>query len=293
MSVKVAIIGSGAIGCLFAARLARAGVDTTLVDYKADRAKRLRKSGIRVETAEGPIEAEVDCVTSVPKGVKLQIVAVKSYSTESVRLTENVPTLSLQNGLGNIDLLCAKVGSASILAGITSEGAHLLEEGVVRHGGSGTTMIGSWTSCPVDGAIEALSSAGFETEVTESPGQAIWEKVAINAGINPITALLNISNGQLLAVAEVRQLLRDLVVEAVKVSATEGYRFEHSLVEVAEEVCQTTAENISSMLQDVRAGKRTEIEAISGEIGRRAQTAGLPVPRTRAIYQLIRGLEQR
>jgi 2-dehydropantoate 2-reductase len=138
-----------------------------------------------------------------------------------------------------------------------------------------------------------LRDAGFNVEPTDAPGQAIWEKVAINAGINPLTAILNVSNGQILDIPEVRQLLRDLVVEAVKVASTEGYRFEHSLVEVAEATCAITSENISSMLQDIRAGKQTEIDAISGEIVRRAQLSALPTPRTRVIWQLVKGLERR
>ncbi|MCC6152642.1 MAG: hypothetical protein IT367_02730 [Candidatus Hydrogenedentes bacterium] len=87
--------------------------------------------------------------------------------------------------------------------------------------------------------------------------------------------------------------MRDLVVEAVKVAATEGYRFENSVVEVAEKTCTDTAENISSMLQDVRAGRTTEIDALSGEIVRRAQLSALPTPRTRVVWQLIKGIERR
>lgn len=137
-----------------------------------------------------------------------------------------------------------------------------------------------------------LQKAGFDAAVTEAPGSVIWEKAAINAGINPLTALLNVPNGVLLQRQETRQLMRDLVVEATKVAGAEGYRFGHSLVERAEQVCENTRDNISSMLQDVRKGKRTEIEAISGEILRRGQEALLPTPRTRVVYQLVRALER-
>ena len=88
-------------------------------------------------------------------------------------------------------------------------------------------------------------------------------------------------------------LMRDLVVEAAKVALTEGYRFDQSLVELTEEICRSTASNISSMLQDIRAGRRTEIDMISGEIARRADLASLPTPRTRVITQLVRALETR
>jgi 2-dehydropantoate 2-reductase len=157
----------------------------------------------------------------------------------------------------------------------------------------GKTLFGSWTSCETGPVLEIFQQAGIDAEVTEAPGQMIWEKTSVNAGINPLTAILNVPNGRLLGMNDIRQLMRDLVVEAAKVAATEGYRFDRSLVELTEEICLNTAENVSSMLQDIRAGRRTEIEAISGEILRRAQIASLPTPRTRVVYQLVRGLESR
>lgn len=291
--MKAAIIGPGALGCLFAARLTQGGVNVTLVDYKPDRAKRLQDKGITVESADGTIAAKPPVVTAVPARQDLIIVLVKSHATGSLEFPPDTPVLSLQNGLGNIETLCGILGSARVLAGVTSEAAHEIEEGVVRHAGSSVTTVGSWTSCPPNTAAEILAKGGFQVEITESPGQNIWEKVCINAGINPLTALLDVPNGKLLGIREARELMRDLVVEATKVAATEGYRFSTSLVEKAESTCRDSAENISSMLQDVRKHRRTEIDALSGEIMRRAQLASLPTPRTRMIWQLVKGLEQR
>lgn len=289
--MKVAVVGPGAMGCLFAARLAQSGVRTWVVDYKSDRVSRLNAAGITVESDAGTITAKPECVPSIPTGMSLVIVLTKSYSTGRLRFPPDVPILTLQNGLGNVETLCSMVGSARVLVGITSEAATLLAEGQIRHAASGLTRFGAWTSCPTEPALSLLRKAGFEVEVTEAPGQLIWEKVSINAAINPLTAILNVPNGMLIELKEVRQLMRDLVVEAAKVAATEGYRFDHSLVEIAEDICRKTNTNISSMLQDIRAGKQTEIDAISGEVLRRAQLASLPTPRTRVIYQLVRGLE--
>lgn len=289
--MKVAVVGPGAMGCLFAARLAQSGAKTCLVDYKTDRVARLNESGITVESESGTITAKPEVVPSIPAGAALVLVLCKSYSTGRLRFPPDVPVLTLQNGLGNVETLCSMVGSARVLVGITSEAATLLGDGKVRHAAAGITRFGAWTSCPTEPALGLLRKAGFETEVTEAPGQLIWEKVSINAAINPLTAILNVPNGMLIELKEVRQLMRDLVVEAAKVAATEGYRFDHSLVEIAEDICRKTNSNISSMLQDIRAGKQTEIDAISGEILRRAQLASLPTPRTRVIYQLVRGLE--
>jgi 2-dehydropantoate 2-reductase len=290
---KVAVVGPGAMGCLFAARLCRSGAKVHLVDYREDRSERLEKSGITLESSGETIVEHPTMTTHVPTGLDVIVVITKAYSTSALRFPPETPVLTLQNGLGNVETLCSMLGSARVMAGSTSEAATLLGEGHVRHTAWGVTSFGAWTSCPVEPAAELLRKAGFKVNLTEAPGQLVWEKAAINSGINPLTALLNVPNGQLLELSEIRQLMRDLVVEAAKVASTEGYRFDHSLVEMAEGMCRDTAENISSMLQDIRAGKQTENEALSGEILRRAQGASLPTPRTRVIYQLIQGLESR
>ena len=291
--MKVAIIGPGAMGCLYAARLCQSGETVYLVDYKKERADRLEKSGITVDSAEGTLVEHPNCVTQIPTGLDLIIVLTKAYSTNNLRFPPDTPVLTLQNGLGNVEILCTLIGSARLLAGATSEAATWVEEGHIKHIAGGVTSFGAWTSCPTDQASEMLGKAGFEVTISDAPGQLIWEKTAINAGINPVAALLDVSNGRLLELKEIRQLMRDLVVEAAKVASTEGYRFDHSLVEVAEGLCEQTSDNICSMLQDIRAGKQTENDAIGGEILRRAQIASLPTPRTRVVYQLLRGLENR
>lgn len=291
--MKVAIVGPGALGCLFAARLARSGARVHLVDHRPDRADRLSKNGIVVESDAETWSANPAVSIHIPVGMDLVIVLTKAYATMSLRFPPETPVLTLQNGLGNVEALCSMLGSARVLAGSTAEAATLLGEGRTRHVAPGNTAFGAWTSCDTTAAVSLLGGAGFDVTVTEAPGQLIWEKVAINAAINPLTAILNVPNGALLELPEIRALMRDLVVEAAKVASTEGYRFEKSLVEVTEEVCQATSANISSMLQDIRNGKRTEIDAISGEVLRRAQLAALPTPRTRVVAQLVRGLEYR
>lgn len=291
--MKVSVIGPGAMGCLFAARLANGNIQTTLVDYRPDRASRLNETGIRIESEALSVNAKPVVSASIPPEQDLIIVFVKSHVTHTLNIPQNVPVLTLQNGLGNTEALCSAVGSAHVLAGVTHEAAILTGEGQVTHTASAKTTFGSWTSCPTQSAEEALDAAGFHVEVTTAPGQTLWEKVSASNAINPLTALLNVSNGALIEIPEVRQLMRDLVVESVKVASTEGYRFPYSLVEETEELCRKAPNSISPMLQDIRAGKPTEIESLSGEVLRRAQVAALPVPRTRVIYQLLRGMESR
>ncbi|MGC8737755.1 MAG: ketopantoate reductase family protein [Candidatus Hydrogenedens sp.] len=289
----VSVVGPGALGCLFAGKLAKAGFRVHLIDYQQERINRLLKNGIEIIENDQSEKYYVHVTGHIPTTQNLIIVLVKSYSTGNLTLPPDTPVLTLQNGLGNVETLCKKTGVENILAGITTEACTLIEEGKVRHTASGLTTFGSWTTASVKEPMEILERAGFRVEITGSPSQVIWEKTAINAGINPLTAILNLPNGMLLKIREARELLRELVIEASKVAGTEGYRFSRSLVEVAEEVCEQTANNISSMLQDIRAGKRTEIDAISGEIVRRGTSAFLTTPRTKTVYQLVRSLEQR
>lgn len=291
--MKVSVIGPGALGCLFAARLAQAGIKVTLVDHRSDRVARLARSGISIETREGSASAKPAVSIQVPARQDFHIVCVKSYSTGALKLTKGASVLTLQSGLGNVERLCAMVGSANVMAGVTHDAATWLAEGRVRHSISGTTTFGSWTTCETKCVEKAFSEAGIAYQLTDSPGRVLWENVAVGAGIGPLTALLGIENGRLVEIGDVRQLLRDLVVEAAKVATTEGYKFEYSLVERAEEMCRQTASALSPMLQDVRADRLTEVEQISGEILRRAELASLPAPRTRVVYQLMKGLEQR
>ena len=274
------------MGTLMAARLSSAmqaggsGVEAErperviLYGRPSEHIDAIQRDGVTLTELDGSAHSVPVTATSDPadvEGSELVIVLVKSWATgDSVKplkehLTRDAVVLTLQNGLGNVDALCGMVGSARVLAGATSEAATLLEPGKARHAAAGLTVFGSWTSCPTDTAFTAFQDAGFDVRITDTPGQVVWEKAVINAGINPLTALLNVPNGRLLETAETRELLRDLVMEATKVASTEGYRFTRSLAEAAEALCRATSENLSSMLQDIRSGRRTEIEALSAD----------------------------
>jgi 2-dehydropantoate 2-reductase len=291
--MNIAVFGPGALGCLFAAKLAQAGHNVRLVDHRADRADRLRRSGITIETGEGTLTLPVPVKVEHAFPCELALVLVKSHATASLQLPPDCPVLTLQNGLGSAEALAKTVGPSRLLVGTTAEAATWLSEGRVRHAAPGITWLGAWTHCPHDSAIAALCSAGFDARHSSDPRESLWTKAIVNAAINPLTALLDVPNGALPENASSRGLLRALAEEAAAVAAAEGYGLGGGHAERAEQVCRDTAANISSMLQDIRAGRKTEIEAISGEVLRRARAAGLPVPATEVAYALVRALESR
>ena len=288
---KVAVIGPGALGCLFAARLARCGISVWLIDYQKQRAAILQKTGITLEGVSGNFTQKITAATEIPRDLDLILVLTKAYSTPNLHFPANTPILTLQNGLGNADVLASSCGEERILAGTTSEAVTWLNIGHVRHVAIGRTVFGAWTECDTTVAHRVLQEAGFAVTITDDPKREIWKKAIINAGINPLTAILNIPNGSLLDKHETRELMCNLVIEATQAAKKEGHHFECSLTEETENICKITRDNISSMLQDIRRGKPTEIDAISGEILRRSQNAALPAPNTKVIYQLLRALE--
>lgn len=288
---RVAVIGPGALGCLFAARLARSGIATWLVDYDPDRADHLNQQGIIVEEPDDTFISRPEVVLAAPDGLDLAVVLTKTYSTPRVALPSRTPVLTLQNGLGNAEMLEARLGSEWVLAGATWEAVTYIEPGRVRHAARGKTRFGPWKECPAEPALDVLRQAGFDAGITEAPRQVLWEKVIINAAINPLTALLNVNNGALLDHPASRTLLQTLAAEAAEVARAEGCCVPGAAADMAEHACDATRENISSMLQDIRNRKRTEIDAISGEIMRRASAQGLPATQTALMYHLVCALE--
>lgn len=281
------------MGCLFAARFCDAGFDTVLVDHDETRTRRLAQNGVTVESASGTRSAYPTICTAVPAARDLVLVLTKSSATHSLRIPGGQPTLTLQNGLGNAEMLAETVGSEWVLAGSTSQAATLLDEGRVYHAAEGPTVFGAWTTCGAEMPARMLRQAGFQTRLTDRPPEILWEKAIASTAINPLTALFDVKNGRLLDCEASRGLLRELVTEASSVAAAERIQVSGEMVERTEDICRATAGNVSSMLQDLRAGRPTEIEAITGEILRRGERASLPLSVSATVYRLIKGLERR
>jgi 2-dehydropantoate 2-reductase len=203
--------------------------------------------------------------------------------------------LTLQNGLGNEEILTRHFGSGRTAAGVTSQGATFLGPGRIRHAGKGPTHI-----CMSDGRNEklaplcrALEGAGFETHVSADVASLVWSKLVINVGINALTALTNQPNGKLLESDDTRAIMADLVGEAVAVAVARGIPLTHGdPLAVVFDVAGKTGANRSSMLQDFDRKRPSEIEVMNGAIVREAQKAGIAVPVNATITRLVRALEK-
>ena len=202
--------------------------------------------------------------------------------------------LTLQNGLGNLEALSEVFGAERVAGGVTGHGATWLAPGRVRHAGAGVTVIGEQSGPPFSRLVAlraVFQSGGIETELTGHLPSTLWGKLVLNAAINPVGALTGLPNGRLIEPPLGRMTVQ-VAREAASVAEGLGIPLPYSdPAEKLREVCSATAENINSMLQDVRLRRRTEVEAINGAVARSATKAGLSAPLNAALRDLVLGVE--
>ena len=296
------IVGPGAMGCLFAARLKLAGNNVALFDYNTERAKRINEQGIIVTGVSGKYSTHVPAITEkisfVPDFV---LICVKSNNTEkagksvSSYIGGQTKIVTLQNGLGNIEILENVFGRPQVLGGVTAQGATLLEIGQIRHAGEGETVIGP-SGKPGDPAYRlaaAMDNAGFKTSLADNVEELIWGKLIINVGINALTALTRLKNGRLPMIEGTGKVMEEAVKEAAEVAKAKGIKlpYNNPLAKVIA-VCEATKNNIASMLQDILKERITEVEMINGAIVREGDTFGIPTPVNRTLTYLVKALQE-
>jgi 2-dehydropantoate 2-reductase len=302
--MKIGVVGPGALGCLFAALLARAGHQVWLVDHRPERAKLIEAQGIELHDLKGrhtvPVRVTVDPAQIGP--VQLLLLCVKSG--DAVSAARNVlPILgtgglliALQNGIAHHPQLMDLLPHPWAL-GITAQGANLLSPGLVRHGGSGLTAVGFLAKADdsatprLQEAADLLNRAGVSTVISSDILAEAWNKLIVNVGINALTVLEDCTNGELLGRPDALAIMRSAVQEAALVASASGIIIAADPLAMTIAVCRQTQDNISSMLQDIRHGRSTEVEAINGVIVCKAATLGIPVPANQALLAGVKALE--
>ncbi|MCM8770391.1 MAG: 2-dehydropantoate 2-reductase [Candidatus Omnitrophica bacterium] len=301
--MKIVVVGPGAMGCLLGAYLTKSKEEVWLLDKDKERADKIRQQGIVIEGISGEWQAKIGVTVDASeiKNADLIIICVKSYDTkEAVRsikplLGEETTVLTLQNGIGNVEIISEVTGQDKVVAGTTSQGATLLGPGHIRHAGKGETVIGK-----LDGKItsqmrairELFNQVGLETKISRDIKGLLWSKLIINVGINALSAITRLNNGRLIELETTRGILREAVNEAVKVAKKKRIKliYDDPLAKV-EAVCEATSQNVSSMLQDVLRKKRTEVDFINGVIVRQAQGLGMSAVVNSVLLNLVKTIE--
>ena len=301
--MKIVIVGPGAIGCLFAAYLAKSKEEIWLLDKNKEGAAKINECGISLEGSSGSWHSKPKA-TANPLDIgkaDLILICVKSFHTKvaieqiSPLLGQDTKILTLQNGIGNVEIISELVGEERVIAGVTNEGATLIDIGKIRHAGGGETIIGAIdgkTPVAMRAIREIFNKVGFECKMSRDIKSLLWSKLIINVGINALSAITRLPNGKLIEYEGTKRILRDAVTEAARIAKRKRIKliFDDPLAKV-EAVCEGTQNNLSSMLQDVLRKKRTEVDFINGVIVRLGQELGIDVPTNKFLLDLIKTME--
>ena len=303
--MKVAIIGSGAMGSLFGGILSRYGTEVVLYDINTAHIDAITRDGLRIEEASTGESVLVNPAASTDPasvaGADFLVVFVKSTATEAVA-SQFLPytgpetiIITLQNGVGNEDILRSVFGEERCAAGVTSQGATFLGPGSIRHAGNGPTYLcmSNKDNSKIKPFVEILNKCGFDTHLEENIENLIWSKLIINVGINALTALTGLPNGGLLDYKAIREIMADLVKEALEVVKAKGINLSYGdPLKTVYEVAERTGKNRSSMLQDFDRKSQTEIDFINYAIVKEAEKLNILVPVNRTIAGLVKTLDE-
>ena len=292
----ILLVVTGAMASLFAALLSMHGLKVRMLGTWTENIEALNEIGVRFIDQNGDESIhQVEATDDLEKcsGSRLAIVLVKSFQTRDAAgrlancLVEDGIALTLQNGLGNYEILADVLGDQRVITGVTTLGATLIGPGSVRMGGLGSITIGNHES--VDLPADILSQAGLEIEVVSDTSSLVWGKLVINASINPLTALMGVRNGDLLENSFARNLMELITVETAEVARGYGIELPYDdPVQMVEDVARKTADNYSSMYIDMHRSGPTEIDAISGAIVHVGEKINVPTYFNKMMWMLVK-----
>lgn len=304
--MRILIIGAGALGGLVGAHLAEAGEDVTLIEINQARARLLNEMGLFI-SQEGRDErcVRVRVVTEVPEPppFDLVFVAVKSYETEPA-LRDALPVigpgtkvLSMQNGIGNTDVMARVLGPGRVLCGITYHSIQHTGPNRLRY----RQGIKPIQIAPYDGVVtpgteaigEVFRRAGLPTDVVPNVDHVVWQKLLHNAVVNPVSAVTGLNCREMLADPELMSFMRDLCGEIVAVMRAHDVPIndEEDPFRPVMGSLRALGKNRPSMWQDLARGKRTEVDAINGAIVAEAEKRGMKAPHNKALTHFIHSRE--
>ncbi|MFD0692766.1 ketopantoate reductase family protein [Paenibacillus sp. GCM10027628] len=311
--MRIMIVGAGSLGLLFAAKLFPVCDHLTIVTKSREQAQELREQGIKLDgikinltNPEGRgmqlLSFDEVCMDEIyPDFLFVMVKQTAIHDTFITHLknymSDSTIVVCFQNGIGHEEKLMNTVGSNRLLLAVTTEAARKEGSVAVTHTGHGMTYLGSavQTGGPSHSSQiflrDLLKKAGFEAALSNEMKVRIWSKLIMNAVINPLTAILRMRNGELLESPWALTLMRELYEEAMLVAAGRGIVLPDDLWETLLHVCKATAQNHSSMLQDLMQAKGTEIDSMNGSLLRIAKELNLELAVNQTVYRFVKALE--
>lgn len=304
--MRIAVLGGGgAMGGLFGGYLARAGNDVTLIDVSKAAVEAINGDGLSIEEKDGStLKLQVPATDAPAKvgPVDLIINFVKCYHTEDAikaaapMIGSATSVLSLQNGWGNAPRIASIVGEDKVLVGLTYHSSMLLGPGRVKHPGTGMTYIGELSgrsSQRLDAVAAAFRAAEIDTTPSCQILGEVWKKLALNACTLPTASLLRFFAHELVAFEPAKDEMAAILAEVVAVAKAQGIALDYDERWAAiTGLLEKAIGGRASMLQDVEAKRRTEIDVINGAIVEAGQRTGVPTPHNQAMVSMIKAAEQ-
>jgi 2-dehydropantoate 2-reductase len=295
--MKVTILGTGAMAGLFGVLLAPHADVRMLGSWQAA-LDAINRDGLKLVRTDGEDTVRLPATNRWEECTKsdLAIILVKSDQTSRTAelaariLALNGLAVTLQNGLGNLEIISTALGKERAIGGVTTMGATLLAPGVVRFGGDGITWLERHPR--IQPLFDLFQRAGIPSGITDELLSLQWGKLVVNSAMNPLTACLHQPNGFLLSNENARKTFFDIARESAAIALANGIKLPYqNPVEMVIDVATRTAENRSSMLQDIENCRPTEIDAITLPILQAAKKAGIPAPLNEMMYRLIKSAE--
>ena len=300
--MKIAVIGCGAVGSIFAAHLAKAAeTEVWVYDVSKDHIEAIRTGGLRISgAAEFNVRLNATCdPKSLPRG-DYGIVATKAIHTRTAieqtarAFDDNSAVCSVQNGIGNEEIIAEH--AHYVIRGTTFPAGHLIAPGHAGFDIKGDTWIGPFESsrtpfAKVEELAGLLTRSGMNTIALQDARGAQWTKLIFNASTNPVGALTLLHHGAATRFAPTGQLFNDLIREGEAVAAKLGITLHGDPRQLVQKGANAPGKHRASMLQDVLAKRQTEVDFMNGAIADCGEKAGVATPLNRALWQLIKGLE--
>jgi 2-dehydropantoate 2-reductase len=294
-SVKVAVMGAGAVGCYYGGMLARAGNEVTLIgrDKHVDA---VRRDGLRLQAQafDEKVQLEASTEPAAVAGADLVLFCVKSPATEGAGLAmkdaldQDAAVLTLQNGVDNAERLAAALGR-EVIPAVVYVATEMAGPGHVRHHGRGELVIGRSAASPRVAAV--MRPAGIPVEISENVAGALWAKLVVNCAYNALSAITQLPYGRVVAGEQVPQVMRDVVDECLAVARASGITIPGNLHAAVMKIAETMPGQQSSTAQDLARGRSTEIDHLNGVVVRKGEALGVPVPANRTLLALVKLLE--
>lgn len=309
MKPKVAVLGAGAMGCLFGGELAEHGLEVTLIDVWREHVDTINRNGLRVVGHRGDRRVEMTATTDPASCGAVDVVLVHCKAATTVAAVSaardaglfdgDTVAISFQNGLGNEEIIAGLIGADRVVGGVTAQGASIEGPGCIHSYADLPSQIGEMAggvSDRVSAIADAFTRHGLETVASADIRHDIWKKLMVNVSVSAMSGITNLTIGEAVAIPDLKAMCYGAVAEAVPVAHADGVELSH------EESHNTldlvigpggTGNNKSSLCVDILNRRPTEVDVINGAVVARGIRYGIDTPINATLAAMVKGIESR